>query len=232
MTIKIGTTDYTFKTAFAEFTFAEFVPIAKAQGLPVMERLTAYTGIPSELLNNLPLTNLAQLIELVQGLENEAVLMALSKPHELKHVGLESFGKIESVKRRLKGRHILDAIPDIVEIYTGVHIAEMPLLEVWQMALFYMDSVGKFFNKYQRLGEYQYSDEELEAGAEVFEGFGHFPTVVKIGRERGLTNDEVLALSAEEVYMELLLDFERNEYEKNLHRIQKEREEHFSKIQS
>lgn len=230
MQVKIGTTDYTFKTAFAEFTFAEYIPIAKAYGLPVMQRLTTYTGIPGEVLNGLGLENIAALCELVQGLENEGVLLALSKPFEGVHVGLESYGKIEAVKRRVADRHILDALPDIVEIYTGVHIADKPLLDVYGMAAFYLESVTKFFNKYKRLGDSKYTDEELEAGVEVFEGFGHFTTVVKIGRERGMSNDEVLALSAEEVYMELLLDFERSEFEKNLHEIQKRNQEHFSKV--
>ena len=100
MTVKIGTTEYTFKTAFAEFTFAEYIPIAKAYGLPLMQRLTAYTGIPGEVLNGLKLENIAALCELVQGLGNEGVLSALSKPFEGMHVGLESYGKIEAVKRR------------------------------------------------------------------------------------------------------------------------------------
>ena len=95
-----------------------------------------------------------------------------------------------------------------------------------------IDSENSFtrIHSSRRLGDSKYTDEELEAGVEVFEGFGHFATVVKIGRERGMSNDEVLALSAEEVYMELLLDFERSEFEKNLHEIQKRNQEHFSKV--
>lgn len=230
MTIKINGTDYSFKTSFYELTFGEYLPMLLAADKPAIERLSIYTGIPVELLAQLQLQYLAHLMEVVSFTENTDVLNALAEPYQGIYVGLETYGKMETVKRRLKNKSLLEAVPEIVKVYTERDITNEPLREVWHLALFYVNSVSTFFTRYARLGDHKYSDEELEAGVEVFEGFGHFPTVVKIGRERGLTNDEVLALSAEEVYMELLLDFERTEFETNLNRIYREREAHFAKV--
>ena len=230
MIVKINGTDYAFKTSFYELTFAEYLPMLLAAEKPAMERLSIYTGIAVDLLSQLQLQYLAYLTDATAFAENTDILNALAQPYDGTYVGLETFGKMETAKRRLKDKTILEAIPEIVKVYTGRDISNEPLCDVWHLAMFYVNSVSTFFNRYRRLSEHTYSDEELEAGVEIFEGFGHFTTVVKIGRERGLTNDEVLNLSAEEVYMELLLDFERTEFEKNLHRIYKEREEHFAKV--
>jgi len=54
--------------------------------------------------------------------------------------------------------------------------------------------------------------------------------VLKIARERGLKNDEVLNMKAIEVMDEVLYDFERSEYEKRLNKLVNERNEHFNKI--
>ena len=230
MTVKINGTDYTFKTSFYDLTFGEYLPMLLAAEKPAIERLSIYTGIPVELLSQLQLQYLTHLCEAVSFVENTDALSELATPYNGTYVGLETFSKMETVKRRLKDKSVLEAIPEIVKVYTERDITNEPLRDVWHLAMFYVSSVSTFFTRYRRLSEHTYSDEELEAGVEIFEGFGHFPTVVKIGRERGLTNDEVLNLSAEEVYMELLLDFERTEFEKNLHRIYREREEHFAKI--
>lgn len=60
--------------------------------------------------------------------------------------------------------------------------------------------------------------------------FGYFPMVVEYGKNRGMTNDQVLALPAIEVYMELLIDYRKGQYAKRLQEIHKAREEHFSKL--
>lgn len=81
--------------------------------------------------------------------------------------------------------------------------------------------MSAFFERYKRLSEYEPSDEELEAGVEVFGNFGFFNTVVTLSRKMSCSYEQVLNMSADEVYMTLLLDFETAEYEKRLTEVRR-----------
>jgi hypothetical protein len=229
MRVTINGTTYEFKTDFTEFSYSEFIPIATALDKPVLERLSIYTGVSVEILQTLSVGTFGALCEVLKPIEDMEMLNALSGVRSGKMVALESYGDMERAKRAMK-KPVYEALIEVVKIYEDKDISGMELTEGWGLAMYYLDSLNKFFDRYKRLGEYKYSDEELEAGVEVFEGFAYFPTVIKIARERGLTNDQVLAMTAEEVYMELLLDFERSEFSSNYEKIVKERQEHFSKV--
>ena len=59
------------------------------------------------------------------------------------------------------------------------------------------------------------------AGNEIFQSFGSFPTVVNLSRQMGQTYDFIVNMTADEVYMTLLYDFEVSQYEKRLYEIKK-----------
>jgi hypothetical protein len=229
MTIKINNKDYSFKTAFNEFTIDEYLSMLKVSGSPVGERVSVYTGIPLEVLQSLPLENFAQICEAVSFIEQDNILSALSVQCELKDVGLESFGKLEKAKGLIKEDFVSALIP-ITELYTGEEIKGKPLLEVWLKVLHYMKSLPAFFEKFKRLNLHEYSDEELEADVEVLEAYKHYPIVFKYGKARGMKNDEVLELPAIEIYTELLYDYDSSEYEKRYGEVIRQRQEHFSKL--
>jgi len=65
---------------------------------------------------------------------------------------------------------------------------------------------------------------------ERLEPFGHWATVFKIGKERGKTNDEVLAMTAIEVYTQMLHEFEVSEYQKRYETLARERQKHMDSI--
>lgn len=71
------------------------------------------------------------------------------------------------------------------------------------------------------MNEYEPSDEEVIAGSEIFQSFGSFPTVVNLARQMGQTYDFVVNMTADEVYMTLLYDFEVSQYEKRLYELKK-----------
>lgn len=233
MTVTIFDTVYSFKTSFAEYKFGEYVPVIEARGKPFMERLSVYTSVPVEVLDKLPIEYLSSLIELVKFNEDENVLIAISEPAgNVRDVAFYSYGHFETVKQKIKGKTSAGCMADITEVYTSMQINEMPLTYVYNKALFYLDSLNKFFERYSRLNDHKYTDEEIEAGVENLEGFGFFGTVIKIGRERGLTNEEVLSLPAIEIMDEVLYDFERSEYEKRYNKLLQDRQEHFNKLKS
>ena len=231
MTVTINGVKYTLKTAFSDYTIEEYLEVIKHSNLPVIDRLSKYTGIPTEVLNGLPLNNITMISEVMNYIENEELLNSLAEPFEGIDVGLRSYGDFERAKGLIQASDLITSLPSICELYTGLEIKGKPLLEVWAVAVYYLNSINKFFDKFKRLGLHEYTDEELEAGVEVLEGYKHYPVVFKLGAERGMTNDEVLALPAIEVYMQMLYEFDRSEYEKRLNEVIRNRQEHFSKLQ-
>lgn len=230
MTIKINSVDYTFKTSFDEFTIDEYLTLTKSFGLPLVQRVSAFTSIPIDILNGLSLENFNHISEAVAFIENEVILGALADKHECKDVALESFAKIEKVKGLIQASDMFTALTSIVELYTGETIKGKPLLSEWHRCVFYANSIKSFFDRFKELSEHQYTEEELEADVELLEGFKHYPIVFRYGKNRGMTNDEVLQVPAIEIYTELLYDYKSSEYEKRYSEVVRNRQEHFSKV--
>lgn len=230
MKITINGTSYEFKTSFAELTVSDYIKAIQADGKPVVERVAVYTGIPLEVLNGLQVANFTRIADMVSYIEGEDILTALCEPYEGKDVSLDTYGNFEHAKSLMKGRGMLDAIAQVVEVYTGESIADKPLIEHWNKCMFYLKSISAFLERFKRLSEFKYEDDELEAGVEALEGFGHWPTVFKIGKERGMTNDQVLNMTAIEVYMQMLHEFEVSEYQKSYNELKQAQQEHFNKL--
>lgn len=230
MTVNIDGVVYSYKTNFAEFTLEEYVNIIQHATKDNIEKISIYTGIPVEKLNKIQLENLGQIIETVRSLENSELLAILCDKYEGKNIGVDTYGKFEKAKQLMKGSNLFVAIPAIVELYTGELVKDKPLLETWNICLHYINSISDFLKRFKRLNEHVYSDEEIEAEVERLEGFAHWATVFKIAKERGMSNDAVLNMTAIEVYTEMLYEFERNEYTQRYNEVIKQRQEHFNKV--
>lgn len=76
-------------------------------------------------------------------------------------------------------------------------------------------------DKYKRLGDYEPTAEEFEAGIERLSSFGSWGTATAYARRSNMKTKDVFELSAGEVYTTLLLDFEESELQKRLHEIHK-----------
>jgi len=230
MTIKINGVDYTFKTSFAELTVNEYLEFSKHSLLPVIERVSKFTGIPLEILNGISLDNFTNIAQSVSYIEQTEILNALAESFEGKDVGLESFDKIEKAKGLIRKSNLTDAIIEVAELYTGEEISGGELLKHWYKCNYYITSLQGFFKRFESLSLHEYTDEELEAGVEELERFKHYPIVFKIGKERAMSNDEVLAMPAIEVYTELLYDYERSQYEQRYSQIIRQQQEHANKL--
>jgi hypothetical protein len=230
MIIKINGVDYTFKTSFAELTLNEYLEFSKNSLLPVAERLAKFTGIPLEILNGISLDNFTNIAQSVSFIEQTEILNALAESFTGVDVGLESFDKIEKAKGLIRKSNLTDAIIEVAELYTGEEINGGELLKHWQKCAHYIASLQAFFKRFESLSLHQYTDEEIEAGVEDLERFKHYPIVFKIGKERAMSNDDVLAMPAIEVYTEMLYDYERSQYEQRYSQIIRQQQEHANKL--
>lgn len=230
MTITINEIEYSFADSFSELTIDKYVEFISLVNTPPMERLSKYTGIPIEVINRMQLIQVAMLSDALSFIEQENLLNAVAEPYTGPSVNSCSYRKLIKVKPLLRDSTIIQQGIKIAEIYTGEKLTGTPLLESWGKVSFYMQSLFAFFERFKRLNEHQYTDEELSAGVEQLGIYGDFATIVKIGRERGLKNDEVMEISAEEIYMEMMLDFDRSEYEKRYSELIEHRRKHFESI--
>lgn len=207
MIVSIDGNNYDVKTSFSEYTLTEFVCVIESIELSLIERVSVASNIPVEVLSKLSLANFNNIISMVEFVEDEKTLNAICEPAECINVGLLSFEKIEAAKSFLSENKKIEA----VEVYTGA-ISNKQLLSVWYQYSFYLNSLLNFFQKFKRLTETTYTDIEIAAGVEVFEKFKHYPVVFKMAQSRGMTNNEVLEMTAIEVYTELLFEFEKEKY--------------------
>jgi hypothetical protein len=214
ITIKADGTSYEIKTSYTDWTVGEYLNAIQVMQKPFIDRLSHYSNIPINVLNSWQIESVAQIADNLAHIENEPILKALAKPYEGVYIGNDTWSKLEQSKQLMKGSNLLTALPSIIKIYTDIDIEPMPLLDGYSIAMHYMNSFSYFFDRFKELNEHEHDEIEELAGVETLTVFGHFPSVVKIGRERGMTNSEVLALSAEEVYMEMLLDFRQRKFQK------------------
>lgn len=226
MRIKLFDREYDLPESFAELTIDKYISYTAAFNKPFIERLSLYTGISIEVLDLLTIEAIGNISGIVSFIEKPDLLEQLCEPFTGVDVGLESLHKMERAKKLVKEGGAIA----VAEFYTGKKISGGALLEHWQVVQFYYKSLNSFFERFKEMNNHEYSDEEIEAGVEDLDVFGYFPMVVAYGKNRGLTNDQVLALPAIEIYTELLLDYRRANYQKNLQQIQKDREAHFSKL--
>lgn len=219
MDIRINEVDYSWHDSFATMSIDEYMELIKHVILPPNERVSKYTGIPLDVINRMTTHQFRLIAESVEYIENEALLNALAEPYTGKIVNESEYRKLIKVKGLTKESNIIDHAVGIAEIYTGEKLTGSLLLDSWHKVSFYLRSLSAFFERFKRLNTFEHTDEEIMAGVERLAIYGDFATIVKIGRERGMSNDEVLSLSAEEVYMEMLLDFDRSEFQKEYQRI-------------
>lgn len=84
--------------------------------------------------------------------------------------------------------------------------------------------MSKFFERFKRLNEYKPSEDEKEAGLERLNNLGPIVTALALAERTNRTEEEVYQQPAEAMYMVLLVDFEKAEYQKRLRRVQEENE--------
>lgn len=222
-TIIINGNEINFASNWSEVSYYNYLDIVQAQGLPLIERLSAYSNVDIALLNKIPIDGISRLIDLCRYMEALEVVPALVKPYSNAefNIGLETYGKFETAKNHIKKEdgNILRAAPKVWKVYFNEDLEELPITESLSKLNFIVAAFLGFMDKYKRLNDYQMSDDEIEAGFEVFESFGSFPVIKSMAEKLHKTYDEIYNLTANEVYLTLLYDFEQAEKQKNLRDI-------------
>lgn len=234
LNITVATQPYKLPNSFSDFTVARYLECVKVFHLPLLDRVHRYTDIPVEVLNGLAVEHFNAITDVVAFIEKPELLLALSDRYMLpndgerfegagliypKQVGEESFLKIEKAKK------VYLDLSEVVKVYTGEDIANEPLLQHWAKCIFYKNSLEVFFERFKEMNAHEYTPDELEAGVETLTVFGYWPIVFRIAKERSMTNDQVLDMTANEVYMQLLFEYRANLYADNLRRQAQEEQE-------
>lgn len=219
--LTINQVDYSIRTSFNEWTYSDYIPVFKAFNAPFIDRLSIASTIPIDVLNQCSIEQISILAEAMQYVEQHNILDALCTKYELIEVGAQSWSKLEQAKQAIAKSDLINAMPDVVKIYTGEEIADRPLLDVWFYSSFYIQSLNKFFSQFAELNESKATSREEAAGIEEIQSLGHFPSVIKIARERGMTNEEVLQLPAHGIYLEFVYDLRRRKFEEKLTELSK-----------
>lgn len=219
--IKINDNPYSIKTEWSEFSFMEYVSIMGATGKPLTEKISSLSGLPIATVGQLNLEQLSFVCDAISFMEqpDNALIFAEAYTDEL-NIGRRTYKELEQALIFLrKVDNPLTAMDKVVKIYYDEDISEQPVLKVLGKCSFILNLISKFMAEFKRLGEYEPTIDELEAGVEELSKFGFFATAVQFARKYGQTHDEILNMPAREVYTTLLYDFEQSEIERKLNQI-------------
>jgi hypothetical protein len=223
-TIKVFGKELQVEGSWTEVNYKRYGEIANARELPFIERLSAFSRVDVGTLNRLPFAGIESIIRLTSWMQTDDLLQVTLQPYKNTtfDIGALPYGKLEVCKQRINKAHgnILAVGCDVWNVYFNEDISGLPVCQSLPKVHFIADAIAKFLDKFKKLNEYQYSEDEIEAGIETFEGFGSFPTIVNLAERFGKSYEYVTdVMTATMVYHTLLYDFERSEYGKRLQEI-------------
>lgn len=223
MDILIGNDSFNFPTSWNDITFDRYCIIVNSDVKDGIELLNVISGIPCDTLKKLDIGSIEMLLNLITFAQDFSLFEKLkiaSAEVEKFNVGNHTWHKLEKCKQVIKKhKHFICSAGEIIKIYFEKDISGVAITECWADINMILSNINEFFEKYKRLSEYEETAEEFQAGVNRFEKFGFFSQCVELSRKMGKTYDEVLQMSATQVYQTFLYDFEKSEYEKNLFRI-------------
>lgn len=139
MKFKYGKETYAVPTNWSMVKFKDFAAFHDT-GISLSKKLSYQTTIPEEILSNLRCADLIRILEVIQFTEG---LPEFFEPVELKtEVGNEQYIKMEQSRRALQNGNQWTAAIEIVKIYTGKDISELPVTEAYGYAVFFLNSLA------------------------------------------------------------------------------------------
>lgn len=216
--------DFAIPTNHGDLIYKRYAEIKDAdlQKKSLDERMSARTGLEQEIFTLLPMDQISRLMTLTEFADEDIQIFEQSQKTMAKvrkmNIARDTFGKLEKARQIIQKseRGYFTAMIDVIKLYTEQDIGDRLTVKVYAYVHEFTTQFEAFLKKYERLTEYEPTDEELEAGIEILKNFGSFPTIVSLARSLKLTYNEVLQMSADEVYMTLLYDFEENQIKKKL----------------
>lgn len=145
--LKINDNPYPIRTNWNDVTFDQYCEIVKAKNISFADRVSVYSGIPLEIVNQMSLSQLSAVSDVVSFMESFETVDAFALAYESDlTVSEQPYWKIEKVKQLLKGTTNPILIgAELVDIYTsdadgngGVKINDKPVTEVIGMCAFFL----------------------------------------------------------------------------------------------
>jgi hypothetical protein len=135
---KINSTTYKIKTRWQEITWSQYCELVVADSIE--KKLEVCTGIPNELIKEIPFESLSMICSLIQFIDTHEELHLISKPYTAEiSVAMESYGKLERSKLAINNaENPMQSGAKVVEIYTGEKINDKPVTEVFNMVTFFL----------------------------------------------------------------------------------------------
>lgn len=219
--IIISDKDYKVPTSWKDITYDRYCEIINFVGTDPIEFISVVSGIPCSTLKNTDVESIGIMTNLFTFVSDVSLLHAFSSYKDGLKIGKQSWHKLERAKNEIKRhKHYLCSAKGIIKIYLDKDIGSESIIKVWGEVNYYLKEINLFFEKYKRLSESDEEDpDEFMAGVKRFEQFGFFAQCVELSRKMGKTYDEVLSMSASQIYETFLYDFEKSDYEKKLYKL-------------
>lgn len=144
---KINSIPYDIRTNWNEVTFDQYCEIVKAKNISFADRVSVYSGIPLDIVNQMSLNQMEDVMNFVSFMESFDTVDAFALAYESElTVSEQPYWKIEKVKQLLKGTTNPILIgAEVVDIYTsdadgngGIKINDKPVTEVIGMCAFFL----------------------------------------------------------------------------------------------
>lgn len=212
---------YKINTSWKDLTYKQFKEIVGFdKENDHDEFFSIASGLPYTTIKVLSQESYIAILNLITFVNDFEILEAYNiSPLDFKefNIGSQSWHKLEKAKQAIQSHKVfICSIGQVINIYTGKDISDMKLTDVWGEINFFINQINSFFENYKRLSEHEEDPDEFMANVARFEQFGFFGSCVELSRKMGKGYNEVLAMSANEIYQTFLYDFEKADYEKIL----------------
>lgn len=221
-TITIDKKTYLLKTSFELLSFGEYRRLLINNESTNRNRLnvSVLANMPIELVHKISDGQMAIIVPHIAFIAEPMTLQCFEVDKELlKNIGDESWINFEAAKMHLKqngDKDILFVIDQIIEIYTGESVLEWPLQKAMTIINHYVEQLNSFFEAFKKLNEYKPETAEVLAGVRQLDYLGFYLTLDALTQSDITKREQVKNMPAFEVHNQLLIDYEKAQYQKRL----------------
>jgi hypothetical protein len=205
---------------------------AEMYGKQGAELFSAILDFEPETIKTLPFDTYNFIADSLSFLDSEIPEFIPAFAEEL-NIGLASVGQLEKANELLGLYSLWEAAPFLYAIYENKNYDEAeafkkaliyqkePISKIFATVLKIVEQINQFYQKYLPLINNEPDENEIAAGLDRFTKFGFFATLATKCEGNPLIYNEMLKVSADVFYMTLYFEHERNEYQKELSKLQK-----------
>jgi len=218
ITFIINDKPYTCENRMNELTAIRFLQLLSYK--QPLDRIAACIGVERSIVDAMDYLDLYDVMSGLIFLKDlEQAELTTTEPFD---AGAKKWSEIIAAEQALK-RHsgMMTAACEIAVALGGEDVADTYYTNAG-IALTAMNCLIDFLREFEELGESEVSDIDMMAGYDKLEALGFFPSLIALCERFGKSTDEVLSMTAREVYMIFLTDKRKNEYLKEREKLQRQ----------